>query len=1156
MLALYYFKLVPLFWLLTIVATLLTPINGQRHEGSDLPEDCDKDQYYDIEQSKCRNCSDALHLLFDMNNQLYHKDWTKINGAILESTSHNSKSQGATGSRSTPSSTLNDGQAGAAVLSRLIANVEPASDYSQADELLSSDQDNNHDGQDDISTREHHLLNQLPADPENDIIQSNKQAQKFLDRFAQSSAIGQDLLESINQCKQYKNSSACQMWSNFCVLSMYSHSSDSKQSLIHHNNREPRVTWQQCPQFTINSICNSLRMWHRMDKKIGPDIADIYANEDEPMNKFGLSISLRINQVIQLLAYIHSYNGQLIRVSQFDLSYMDKFCVISQIETSSDKNNNYIMPINQQQYLRVGQNMQLKCQLSQFAAANLPKHLNETIFIDLYIGYQSNGAMFIKPVPILIKNLMLNGNQINRKYAQDPSRWKLVHRFFYKSIYRLDDQNKSDKSKDKHDDILIYTKQADLEFKFKKQERSGGLILSSLLLTLDYEQTSVKSLLIKAGHQDNNTSPPHSSFTSTEPLLLLESSVTIKQTLIDMQSYKKEFDLVITIICILSSILSLIKCYNIQKCHGIVKLDIYSLFLFIVVSCDIIANILSLVTLIVLAFLFLALKFQIGLQVFAPNDELENTFLINFQIAFVFKLIGMIYKLYVRLRADIFFIDWERPKMLTSAQILNHHHSAFFNNNKNSQLDKNVIINNNNNNLIKQASEIIESSPSVRDSLSQQQQTSFWRPYTVINRWIQLQTKRRLDMTLQLILFACLIDFSQLTNLATADSNWDVTWLGHNNIPRQQQFQTRQMPHLIPCTSLTFRLLILSFVYLSLALIQILFKKYFYESMIRNLIREFVDLCSVANVSLFSMLYPRFGYYIHGRNANGSGDCSILEMNALLEREERDLCSRRGLAPNSDHQTFVLILPKIINDHYRKLLFRNDQVTPFNQFKKQSGDKFVGNQQQQQQQSQSGGDSLLKSALNLSSSFAPIGLSASSATSFSSHRMIIETVVARNKAINLFLTNFLDHIYKDIDYSIRERRRFESILLDVDFGYDDETATPFGSRSTSGTPPAPNGPLAGTPSNQHEKFNTAATFCVDHQDSFASLLWLGIEWDLILMELFSLLTLDLWLGQPELIVTVSLVWLIEKLFKAFYLTCARNNLITKAMVDEKFLSRS
>lgn len=94
---------------------------------------------------------------------------------------------------------------------------------------------------------------------------------------------------------------------------------------------------------------------------------------------------------------------------------------------------------------------------------------------------------------------------------------------------------------------------------------------------------------------------------------------------------------------------------------------------------------------------------------------------------------------------------------------------------------------------------------------------------------------------------------------------------------------------------------------------QVLLYKFVYERFFEDKIQHFVDLCSVSNVSsprivryrnplifrieinaprfwpqisVFIFVQPKFGYYIHGRSAQGQADVSMKEMHELLRREE------------------------------------------------------------------------------------------------------------------------------------------------------------------------------------------------------------------------------------------------------------------------------
>ncbi|CAD7963529.1 unnamed protein product [Amoebophrya sp. A120] len=76
---------------------------------------------------------------------------------------------------------------------------------------------------------------------------------------------------------------------------------------------------------------------------------------------------------------------------------------------------------------------------------------------------------------------------------------------------------------------------------------------------------------------------------------------------------------------------------------------------------------------------------------------------------------------------------------------------------------------------------------------------------------------------------------------------------------------------------------------------------------------NFVDICSLANVSVFIMDEPHHGYYIHGRCPGGKGDCCATEMSYTLDEEARGLLPKRGLTPDhpsrGELQTFEVFTP-------------------------------------------------------------------------------------------------------------------------------------------------------------------------------------------------------------------------------------------------------
>lgn len=50
--------------------------------------------------------------------------------------------------------------------------------------------------------------------------------------------------------------------------------------------------------------------------------------------------------------------------------------------------------------------------------------------------------------------------------------------------------------------------------------------------------------------------------------------------------------------------------------------------------------------------------------------------------------------------------------------------------------------------------------------------------------------------------------------------------------------------------------------------------------------QQFVDLCSMSNISVFIMSNAQFGFYIHGRSVHGKADADMQEICEMMKREE------------------------------------------------------------------------------------------------------------------------------------------------------------------------------------------------------------------------------------------------------------------------------
>lgn len=74
--------------------------------------------------------------------------------------------------------------------------------------------------------------------------------------------------------------------------------------------------------------------------------------------------------------------------------------------------------------------------------------------------------------------------------------------------------------------------------------------------------------------------------------------------------------------------------------------------------------------------------------------------------------------------------------------------------------------------------------------------------------------------------------------------------------------------------------------------------------------QEFVDLCCVANISLFILDQSLHGYYIHGQSPSGKADSNIDELLKFLDEEQSGRVKGRGLIEkDGDHlQTYEIFV--------------------------------------------------------------------------------------------------------------------------------------------------------------------------------------------------------------------------------------------------------
>ncbi|XP_037360070.1 meckelin [Talpa occidentalis] len=368
---------------------------------------------------------------------------------------------------------------------------------------------------------------------------------------------------------------------------------------------------------------------------------------------------------------------------------------------------------------------------------------------------------------------------------------------------------------------------------------------------------------------------------------------------------------------------SLLRTAGWKRRIGSPLIDLQAVMKFLVYYAGDLANVFFIITMGTGLYWLIFFKAQKSVSVFLPLPVQEKRFVTYVGCAFALKALQFLNKLISQITIDIFFIDWERPK----GKVL----------------------------------KAVEGEGGVRSATVP---VSIWRTYFVANEWNEIQTVRKINPLFQVLTVLFFLEVVGFKNLALMDSSGSLS---------------RSPASYLAPYSRILRYAVSAALWLGIGIIQIMFFAVFYERFIEDKIRQFVDLCCMSNISVFLLSHKCFGYYIHGRSVHGHADTNMEEMNMNLKREAENLCSQRGLVPNTDGQTFQIAVSSQMRQHYDRI---HETLTRKN---------------------------------------GPARLLSSSASSF-------EQSIKAYHTMNKFLGSFIDHVHKEMDYFIKDKLLLERIL--------------------------------------------------------------------------------------------------------------------------------
>uniref|UniRef100_A0A674ITL6 Transmembrane protein 67 n=1 Tax=Terrapene triunguis TaxID=2587831 RepID=A0A674ITL6_9SAUR len=373
----------------------------------------------------------------------------------------------------------------------------------------------------------------------------------------------------------------------------------------------------------------------------------------------------------------------------------------------------------------------------------------------------------------------------------------------------------------------------------------------------------------------------------------------------------------------LSVLWSLLKTAGWKRRIGSPIIDLQTVLKFLLFYAGDLANVFFIITVGTGLYWLIFFKAQQFVSVLLPLPSQEEDFVTYVGCAFALKALQFLHKLFSQLTVDVFFIDWERPK----GKIL----------------------------------KAVEGEGGIKSAAAP---VSIWRTYFIANEWNEIQTVRKINPLFQVLAVLFFLEVVGFSNLALMDSSSSLT---------------RSSESYIAPWSRILRFGVSTVLWLVIAMLQIIFFAVFYERFVEDKIRQFVDLCSMSNISVFLLSHRCFGYYIHGRSVHGHADTNMEEMNMNLKREAENLCSQRGLLPNTDGQTFQISISGKMRQQY-------DRIHE-----------------------------------TLTRKHGPARLLDSSATTFEQSTKAYHTM-------NKFLGSFIDHVHKDMDYIVKDKLLLERII--------------------------------------------------------------------------------------------------------------------------------
>ena len=276
-------------------------------------------------------------------------------------------------------------------------------------------------------------------------------------------------------------------------------------------------------------------------------------------------------------------------------------------------------------------------------------------------------------------------------------------------------------------------------------------------------------------------------------------------------------------------------------------------------------------TLIISAYWYFFYKLQSRINLFIPPLRLYSKYYEKFDIIFGLGcstyILYMIYRIYRQVSFSIFFIDWEQEKEIF----------------KNANTTDDIAV-----------------------ASKYRRYRGAWRMLHVANQFNALQSKRVISLYFSFCWFILLY----------YKCKWSY---------RETQVPTTKRHHHSP-VNFIIRHFLSSIIIIGSGAIQMIVVR-FLQLWIPLKKQEFLDLCSVSNISVFILDEKLHGYYIHGQAPFGKADANLDELLRFLDEERKGKVRARGFAgAEEDSQSYEMYISYAMRVIYDGLYYIQNEA--------------------------------------------------------------------------------------------------------------------------------------------------------------------------------------------------------------------------------------